>query len=413
MQKWLDENQGWKRTRSISVGVPTRNLLSDSIALTTAIRDAKEWLQIRQPQSIQNAIESQIGSILALDPRFRVRTVVDGKKVVHQLKTLSNVEVKLAANDAIAAEKLRRFSEFGDTVNFGPTELAVTGSDLIAMLQDLGCTFESKGVEAFLSLVAKDKIDGAIYNSPSFSCAVTGGTMKSTVKTTTHNCPIDFTLVLNQFDSNANVTFKLNKSNWEGGAVSKLPYFEHCHQLIQSLCGADSIEFVIEQNGNVLSTIPCMNGFKDLAMKVLPLLNVMKRLRRFCSYFGVDPIWNEQSFLNDLSYFNRIDAVVFDTQWKGFASGVVSGVISDETPISVIRKNKNKPAPFNVTSDLTYTILGKEIHLGRVSHDFSSMIAKVSQCKQISAAKHGSSKERKYLVEFRPTPKSTLLMRLW
>ena len=193
--------------------------------------------------------------------------------------------------------------------------------------------------------------------------------------------------------------------------MSKLPYFEHCLQLIQSLCGADSIEFVIEQNGNVLSTIPYMNGFKDMAVKVLPLLSTMKRLRRLCSHFGIDPIWEEESFLRDLSYFNRIDAVVFDKQWKGFASGVVTGVISEEKSIAEIRKNKNKPAPFNVTSDLTYTILGKAIDLGRVSHDFSAMIAKVSRRKPSGIAERGSGKPKEYLVEFRPTPKSTLVMR--
>lgn len=236
--------------------------------------------------------------------------------------------------------------------------------------------------------------------------------MKSIVKTTITHCPIDLTLVLNPCDSNACVTFKLNKSMWEGGIVSGLPYFEHCIQLFQSLCGADSVEFVIEQNGNKLSTVPCVNGFKDMAMKVLPLLHVMKRLRRLCAHFGVDPKWNEGSFLRDLSHFNRIDAVVFDRQWKGFASGVVTTVISDKKSIAAIRKNKNKPAPFNLTSDLTYNLLGKEIPLGRVSHDFSSMIAKISQRNPIVIAEHGSSKSREYVVEFKPTPKSMLLMRL-
>jgi len=409
MQKWLDENQGWKRKRSISVGVPTKNLLSESVALTTAIQDAKKWLQARHPQSIQNAVESQVGSIIALDPRFSIRTTVEGKKVTHQLQALSNIEVKMAANDATAAEKLRRFSDFGDTVEFSPMELAVSGSDLIAMIQEHGCTIESKGIEASLLLVAKDKFDGAIYNSPSFACAVTGGTMKSIVKTTNQNCPIDLTLVLNQSDSKASVTFKLNKSIWEGATVCKLPYFEHSLRLIQTLRGADSIEFVIEHNGNVLSTIPFRNGFNVLAGDVLPLLSSIERLRRLCTHFGIDPIWNEESFLKDLWYFNRVAAMVFDNQWEGFASGVVTGIIAEKRSIAVIRKNKKKPAPFNVTIDLTYTLLGKELHLGRVSHDYNNMIATISKCKP---AQRTAGVTKEYLVAFKPTPKSALVMQL-
>jgi len=228
------------------------------------------------------------------------------------------------------------------------------------------------------------------------------------------SCPLDLTLVLNSQDSTANVTFKFNKSIWEGSTVSKLPYFEPCFRLIQSLCVADSLDFVVEHNGNSLSTIPCVNGFKDLAMAVLPLLDCIKRLRRLCNHFGVDPIWNETSFLNDLSYFNRVEAIVFDKQWKGRASGVVNGVISDEKSIAVLRKSKSKSAPFNVTSDLTYTVLGVEINLGRVSHDFSAMVAKVSKRKQTDSAERDLGKASEYMVEFRSIPKSTLLMkRVW
>ncbi len=266
---------------------------------------------------------------------------------------------------------------------------------------------EASGFEAALSLVAKDKIDGAFYNSPSFACAVTGGTMKSIVKTSNQNCPIDLTLVLNQCDSKVSVTFKLNKSIWEGGTMSRLPYFEHCFHIIQSLCGADSVEFVVEHNGNSLARIPCVNGFKDLAVSVLPLLSSMKRLRRLCGHFGVDPIWNEASFLNDLSYFNQVEALVFDKQWKGCAKGIFNAVISDEKCISAIRKNKSKPAPFNVTSDMTYNLLGEELKLGRVSHDYSDMIAKVSKCKP---AQRGPRPPKEYVVEYRPTSKSTLVL---
>ena len=105
---------------------------------------------------------------------------------------------------------------------------------------------------------------------------------------------------------------------------------------------------------------------------------------------------------------------MFDKQWKGRASGVVNGVISDEKSIAVLRKSKSKSAPFNVTSDLTYTVLGVEINLGRVSHDFSAMVAKVSKRKQTDSAERDLGKASEYMVEFRSIPKSTLLMkRVW
>jgi len=184
LQKWLDENQGWKRKRNVSVGVPTKNLLSDSITLTTAINEAKDWLHSRHPKSIQNAVSSETGPLIALDSRFSVRTIVEGDRVVHQLKATSDVKVTLSTQDRIAAEKLRRFMDFGDTVEFDPKELMVTGSDLIARLQEKGCKMESNGFEATLLLIANDKIDGAIYNSPSFPCLISGGTLRSKVKTT-------------------------------------------------------------------------------------------------------------------------------------------------------------------------------------------------------------------------------------
>lgn len=411
LQRWLNENQNWKRKKTVFVGVPTKNVLSEAADLTNAINEAKVWLQSRHPKSIRDAVSSETGPLTALDSRFSVRTVVEGNRVVHQLKANSDVRVTLSAQDRIAAEKLRRFLDLGDTVEFDPKELVATGSDLIAKLQEQGCKMESNGFEATLLLKANDKIDGAIYNSPSFPCLISGGVLRSKVKTTIQSCPIDLTLVLNSQASTANVTFKFKKSIWDGLTTSKLPYFEHCLRLIQSLSVADSLEFTVEHNGNALSTIPCVNGFKDLAMAILPLLDCIKRLRRLCNHFCVDPIWNETSFLNDLPYFNRVEAIVFDKQWKGQASGVVNGVIADKKFIAVLRKNKSKPAPFNVTSDLTYTVLGVEINLGRVSHDFSAMVAKVSKQKPTGSTEQELGKAKEYMVEFRPMPKSTLLMK--
>ena len=138
LQGWLNDNQSWKRKKTVFVGVPTKNVLSESAALTIAIREAKDWLNSRHPKSIRDAVTSETGPLTALDSRFSVRTIVEGDRVVHQLKATSDFKVTLSAQDRIAAEKLRRFMDFGDAVEFDSKELVATGSDLIAKLQELG-----------------------------------------------------------------------------------------------------------------------------------------------------------------------------------------------------------------------------------------------------------------------------------
>ncbi len=400
LQEWLASNTGYLNQSSISVPVLNSNVLEDTNSFSDEIKRAKEWLKARHPASLQNSAAAEVARLKALDPRFDVKTRIDSGKVHHELLPNTSFQTTFRTREGKreAAEKLRQFIEFGETVNFEPGEFNIDGSALLQQAELEGCQLSRSPINAKLRIIAE--VDGRSA-SLVLDGKLTGGERLLFLEATEANSPVRLQLEIRE--QSIGFTLQFDAKVWEGKCVSKLPHFSSCRELVRCLNSPQNLEFVVERDGNEVIRIPCPYQVDRQITAIDNLISDLQRVRKLCSHYRVDPCWSMIDFCQQYFFFCQVEDLTFNGFWKGpCVSSKSETILSGEKLVGEIKKYRKTPGPITITSNMSFSFLGLEILLGRIAKDFTNM--QLKKCRRLKG-------KDEYKVQFIATEQTMLTMR--
>jgi hypothetical protein len=140
LQPTLEADQAWRKQGSVTVYLPAENDITDAGKLRLAVEEARRWMRLHHPQSIQEAVVGHKERIARTDPRFDVNVslVNDGPLFTLRAKEEVPLTFTFAGDRDEVRKKVSELLDRGASVTFRPGEVKVRGSELFEQLERAG-----------------------------------------------------------------------------------------------------------------------------------------------------------------------------------------------------------------------------------------------------------------------------------
>lgn len=381
LQPALEENQLWRKQGSITLRLPTSNVITNTADFRAAVEGAKKWMRLHHPESIQDSVTAHKQRIIRTDPRFDVRVSLVNDKPWFTLLAREDVPVEFeftGDKDEIGLKVSDMFDK-GETVAFRPGEVRVTGSKLFDRIEREGCEMQFKVDFTGTSvLVCHDPQGNELARLGEVPGRFTGGRKEVWFNGELAKSP--FIIKLGPLAESLDGSVKLDMGfhRWDGQHLMQLAFFDRLSQFFCLLPASSSSSIECYQDGNtIFSTPPMPMPLQDLpfARPLARYLDAIGKARKVCGRFGINPIWTVKGFDRDAQETaDQLYAMFFSDGWRKPRPNLkMTATCVRETCNFDILEKADKPGPIRFDTGCTFSLLGEEVDVARAVFEYTDM----------------------------------------
>ncbi|RIK80608.1 MAG: hypothetical protein DCC68_10705 [Planctomycetota bacterium] len=380
IQEALRHDQTWRSRKTVTLYVPLQNTLSWSNfeQFRKAILSAKRFLRAAHPLSITEAIAAQKEHKQLLDTRFNVSVTLDDEVPRFHFSPKEDVtfKVRFKGSPENLQGKLAKLIDQGVPVSFAPGEVFAEGTRLFDELTNHGGTMQwAVNIPASLVLSCAD--NGVSVTVQGIQGAFQGGQREHRFLGSLQNSPLSVSA--GPFTPADNGGFNLNfkPTHWDGQRLQALAHFDNLLRFFNQLTSTNAVVVRFERNGNLLSELTARLQSHEFARNVVKYLSAIDKARKLAKRFHINPIWSFKAFDDEeCDTANEAFGVLFEGEWVKKVP-----YVRLEAELVLIKKRNQiprGPAPAQIVSSVTYTLLGERIEAGRIVREYSALSIELS-----------------------------------
>lgn len=300
LQPVLEENQKWRKQDSVTIRLPTSNIITDTMQFRMAVDDAKKWLRLHHPVSIHESVIAHKQRIIRTDPRFDVRVSLVNDKPWFTLLAKEEVPFKFefAGDKDELGPKISELFDKGGAVTFQPGEVRIAGSKLFDGIEQVGCELQFKvDFPGTLALVCHDANGIELAHLGDVPGRFSGGQKELWFDGELANSPFAVKLGPIADGMNGSVKLDMEFASWDGQHLMQLAFFDRLNQFFRHLPESASSSIECCRDGNTILSTPTL-PLQDLsfARPLAHYFDAIGKARKVCQRFNVNPIWTVRGF---------------------------------------------------------------------------------------------------------------------
>ena len=382
----LDPTWKTKTSGTVTIRVPTSNLISDTERMIAELR------QNRRYQSLYT-INRTIEEYKAMDSRCDIEVSASGKTSTILIKPTTGFKFEYSLDrKAIGEEEFDKFLR-GQPITVVPGSIQATGSPLIEhifeRLSTTGGKFHftlKQSVSLTLKRIGpKGEVRRILEN---LACELEGGPLEMRFVATTPSKVITIKGTRSPQDGKVHHRFTLNTEVWIGRPIKNLPLFDTVCDLIFGDCDDDNLHIVSEDDHEKADIVPTCY-FVDFKQKLGSVISSLKAARYIATQQRINPVlpdkvssqeWSNIEFLSRL--FDGVD--VMDGPFNWVEANFSKDVLLDILELHRKQEPINLALEGEVVKDFfgeTVTILGckRFVHNVRLLGDVDAIQKHVSE----------------------------------
>jgi hypothetical protein len=379
LQRVLAEDLTWDRESSITLNIPVENEIGKTSVFQKQVEEAKNWLRVTHPLSVQEAVFAQKRRIAIADPRFNVEVSLENDEVRYKL--LAKEEVPLTftflGDNRELRRKIEELFDKGGVVSFAPGEIAVAGSKLFEHIEKSGCSIQA-GVN-FSGSVALTCQDGdgrelaRLLNIPGH---FTGGHKEFWFEGRLENSPLTLKLGPIAAFSGGSLQIKFNMDQWDGQKLTRLAYFDRLNNFVQAHSTAAFTKVECEIDGNTVFTDTLPRRTEEFWPSLRRYFQSLANARKVAHRFNVSPTWTFSGCDRDaLETGDQLYAIFFESGWSAaMPNATITTNVSRTSYRQDLAPRVRERACVNIQSDWIYTFFGERLEIKGLVHQYTDMV---------------------------------------
>lgn len=379
LQPVLQKDQGWRKQKSFVIELPTANSISDVPLLQAAIEDAKKWMRIAHPESIQDSIAGHKQRLIATDPRFDVKVGFINEEPRFQLlaKEPVSLQFTMAGEREIIKKKFDDLINKGLEVAFQPGEVKISGSALFEQFEHSGGKIQSQVCfPGTVTLITIDETGNELGRLSELSGQYTGGQLELRFEGTLARSPLTLKIGPLGEGIGGSVSVSMHLLNWNGQRLLQLAYFDQIKPLFASLPHSVSTKLECRKDGNVFFSITLPLQMQSFAKALSKMFESLWKGRQIAQRFNVNPVWTLERWDEDtIDNVNELYAIFFGNGWSRRMKNarITAQCERDSFKHSALKKADNPGLIRLVSDEVQYDFCGEFVSVGTIVREFTLM----------------------------------------
>jgi len=381
LQQQLRFDQSWRTQKSVTVLLPIGNDLADSAKLRQAIEEARREMRRMNPPALQDAIEGQRERIREADPRLEAELIVRNGQPGFTLhpKEKVNLGFHFQGKREEVGPKVTDLLERGLLVQFGPGEMSIQGSKLFQEFEKVGGALQIAIRQAGTFTFLCKGVDGQELDRLSeVPGQYTGGMKELCFEGGFEASPLSIKVGPITPGAGGSIILNMRLGAWDGQRLRLLAFFDRLHRFFNALALSSEVAVECCYHGNLWFSMRAPWQDKGITGPLTEYLGVTDKARKLAERFRIDPTWTIVSFDNETRQaVEEMYGVFFENGWRRKVSGMGITATLDRRP------KENSPVPIKTTSNIVFNLLGENIEVGRIVHEFTNMVIQPARRKPV------------------------------
>lgn len=385
LQKLLKVDRRWETKQSMSIGLPLANGLSSPEELRIAAESAARWIRSRNSNSLPDAALALKEDMMHSDPRFDVSVTYNGTEIMTYLNPIEPVQMQVTfkGESKDIDSKLHDLLGRGLPVKFAPGEIEFEGMPLFSGGADCELVLQTEYREAVALSLRSRRADSTILATvEGIPGTLSGGQSELRCAGRFPNAPIRLSADRIVPSESGSLKFRLEFREWDNRPILLLPYFDQLQPFLESMEETAKIDFEMYLDGNRIFFSNCHSLQIEHSTFIVRLVKCLRKARKIFQHVGKNPTWSFAQFNVDFC----------DTVETTYALLFEGAEIRNEPHVSfhidcvrktfqqeVIDQGRGTAGFLRLTSPLTAKLLGCEIALGDVHHDYTEVHMSVAK----------------------------------
>lgn len=366
-------------SESVTIRLPTSNLITDSVGLENAIADARQYLIDSRAASVSGSLRAEKMRFQKLDQRFDVQPFASENETVLRLVPKEDFSVGVLVKgqaDELDAKLYRLFGQ-GLPTQFRKGEIEIFGSTLLSTIFEAGGVLHVEhAIDAVATLLVKSASDEVLGKAEYIPGTLTGGHSELRFESCSPGSPlwISFTSKKEGHDGPINLRFDIRK--WRGRELLSLPYFNQLAGFFIATRTAAKFEMRCQILGNDALAGNSEGNLLEQFRAISTLFLILRDAQNICRKVNINPLMNDRIDSQLGRKIFTINQLLEKGEWVWSVPGEkVRCNWPKDTLSNLLSMTENSTIGVKITgNEITReTLFGEEFELGRIEHEFSEL----------------------------------------